>query len=67
VRDVVITWEMQKKKKKKKVRMSEEKKKKSLKDHTFFVVFNSFISLLINGIIFEAIFFFLVLYVNLIS
>jgi len=39
-----------------------EEKKKSLKDHTFFVVFNSFISLLINGMIFEA--FFFVLYVN---
>jgi hypothetical protein len=56
-------------KKKKKVGMSERErragrreKKKILKDHTFFVVFNSFISLLINGMIFEA--FFFVLYVN---
>jgi hypothetical protein len=54
VRDVVITWEMQKKKSEN----ERGEKKKSLKDHTFFVVFNSFISLLINGIIFEAIFFF---------
>jgi hypothetical protein len=43
---------------KKKSENERGEKKKSLKDHTFFVVFNSFISLLINGIIFEAIFFF---------
>jgi hypothetical protein len=55
---------MQKKKKKKKRSGNERErgelrggKKKSLKDHTFFVVFNSFISLLINGMIFAAFYF----------
>jgi hypothetical protein len=59
---VIYLGNAKKKKKKKRVGMSErekscEEKKKSLKDHTFFVVFNSFISLLINSMIFAAFYF----------